>query len=229
MTSHKQHKIRSFVLRAGKLTAGQKRAMDDLLPHFLLSEKEIFDNKKAFGNNRTVCLDIGFGNGESLIHIARMHPEINFVGMEVHSPGVGHLLLKMEEYDLQNIRIYQYDGVEVLKDCFTENSIDALHIYFPDPWHKKRHNKRRLIQQPFIQSIVPKLKDKARVHIATDWQEYALHIQQVFAEYAEFKNIEQDNDFTQKPEWRPITKFERRGINLGHDSYDLVYHLNKST
>lgn len=228
MTSLKQNKIRSFVLRAGKLTAGQKRAIDELLPHFLLDEKENFDNQKAFGNNHPVCLDIGFGNGESLIHIARMHPEINFVGMEVHSPGVGHLLLKMEEYDLHNIRIYQYDGVEVLKECFTENSIDAFHIYFPDPWHKKRHNKRRLIQQPFIQSIVPKLKDNARVHIATDWQEYALHIQEVFAGFSEFKNIEQNNGFTQKPEWRPITKFERRGINLGHDSYDLVYHLNKS-
>lgn len=229
MTSHNQHKIRSFVLRAGKLTAGQKRAIDKLLPQFILSEKQIFDNKKAFGTDHPVCLDIGFGNGESLIHIARMHPEINFVGMEVHSPGVGHLLLKMEEYDLHNIRIYQFDGVEVLKDCFNENSIDALHIYFPDPWHKKRHNKRRLIQQPFIQSVIPKLKDKARVHIATDWQEYALHIQQVFAEFTEFKNIENDNGFTQKPEWRPITKFERRGINLGHDSYDLVYHLDKAT
>jgi tRNA (guanine-N7-)-methyltransferase len=228
MTSHKQHKIRSFVLRAGKLTAGQKRAIDELLPQFILSEKQIFDNEKAFGNNHPVCLDIGFGNGESLVHIARMHPEINFVGMEVHTPGVGHLLLKMEEYDLQNIRIYQYDGVEVLKNCFKENSIDALHIYFPDPWHKKRHNKRRLIQQPFIQSIISKLKDKARVHIATDWQEYALHIQEVFAKFPEFSNIEKDNGFTLKPEWRPITKFERRGINLGHDSYDLVYHLDKT-
>ena len=227
MTSPIQHKIRSFVLRAGKLTAGQKRAIEELLPQFILDENQVFNDEEAFGNNHPICLDIGFGNGESLIHIARMHPEINFIGMEVHSPGVGHLLLKIEEYDLQNIKIYQYDGVEILKNCFKENSIDAIHIYFPDPWHKKRHNKRRLIQQPFVRSLLPKLKNNARIHIATDWQEYALHIQEVFSEFAEFKNIEENNAFTQKPEWRPITKFERRGIKLGHDSYDLVYHLEK--
>ena len=214
-------------MRAGKLTNGQKRAIEELLPEFILNETEVFDRQKVFGNNNPICLDIGFGNGESLIHIARMYPEINFIGMEVHLPGVGHLLLNMEKYELKNIRIYQFDGVEVLKDCFIENSIDAMHIYFPDPWHKKRHNKRRLIQVPFIQSIIPKLKHKSRVHIATDWEHYALHIQEVFAEFPEFVNIEKNNAFTQRPDWRPITKFERRGINLGHDSYDLVYHLNK--
>lgn len=223
-----KQKIRSFVMRAGKLTNGQKRAVEEILPKFKLDENDKFDCQKAFGNNNPVYLDIGFGNGESLIHIARMHPEINFIGMEVHLPGVGHLLLKMEEHDLQNIRIYQFDGVEVLRDCFTENSIDAMHIYFPDPWHKKRHNKRRLIQAPFVKSIIPKLKQDSRLHIATDWQEYALHIQEVFEEFPQFENIEKDNDFTKRPDWRPITKFERRGINLGHDSYDLVYHLNKN-
>ena len=222
-----QHKIRSFVMRAGKLTNGQKRAIEELLPQFKLDETKPFDAKTAFNNDNPIFLDIGFGNGESLIHIARMHPDINFVGMEVHLPGVGHLLLNMEKYDLKNIRIYQFDGVEVLKNCFSENSIDAMHIYFPDPWHKKRHHKRRLIQVPFIQSITPKLKHGARIHIATDWQEYAIHIQEVFSVLTEFENIEKNNDFTQKPDWRPITKFERRGINLGHDSYDLVYHINK--
>jgi tRNA (guanine-N7-)-methyltransferase len=222
-----QHKIRSFVMRAGKLTNGQKRALEELLPPLLLDETKQFDKSIAFENDNPVILDIGFGNGESLIHIARMHPEINFVGMEVHAPGVGHLLLNIEEYQLTNIRIYQFDGVEVLKDCFNENTIDAIHIYFPDPWHKKRHHKRRLIQAKFIDSIIPKLKNKGRIHVATDWQEYALHIQEVFAEYSQFINIEKENAFTQRPEWRPITKFERRGINLGHESYDLVYHLDK--
>ena len=222
-----QHKIRSFVLRAGKLTNGQKRALEELLPDILLDETKVFDKNNAFGNDSPVYLDIGFGNGESLIHIARLHPELNFIGMEVHAPGVGHLLLNIEKYELTNIRIYQFDGVEVLKDCFNENSIDGIHIYFPDPWHKKRHHKRRLIQQPFIDSIIPKLKNKARVHIATDWEEYALHIQEVFSQFEPFENIEKDNGFTNKPDWRPITKFERRGMNLGHNSYDLVYHLNK--
>jgi len=229
MTKAIQHKIRSFVLRAGKLTNGQKRALEELLPDLLLDETQIFDRNKAFDNDNPVYLDIGFGNGESLIHIARMHPEINFIGMEVHAPGVGHLLLNIEKYQLTNIRLYQFDGVEVLKDCFTENSIDGIHIYFPDPWHKKRHHKRRLIQQPFIESIMPKLKHKARVHIATDWQEYALHIQEVFTHFPQFENIEKDNGFTKKPDWRPVTKFERRGMNLGHESYDLVYYLKKKT
>jgi tRNA (guanine-N7-)-methyltransferase len=227
MTKTAEHKIRSFVLRAGKLTNGQKRALEDLLPPLLLDETQIFNPEIAFENSNPIYLDIGFGNGESLIHIARMHPEINFIGMEVHSPGVGHLLLNIEKYELTNIRIYQFDGVEVLKDCFSENSIDGIHVYFPDPWHKKRHHKRRLIQPEFIKSIIPKLKNQGRFHIATDWQQYAIHIQEVFAEFPQFNNIEDNNAFTSRPEWRPITKFERRGINLGHLSYDLVYHLNK--
>jgi tRNA (guanine-N7-)-methyltransferase len=227
MTKAIQHKIRSFVMRAGKLTNGQKRAIEELLPPLLLDKTQTFNQQNIFANEHPVYLDIGFGNGESLIHIARMHPEINFVGMEVHTPGIGHLLLNIEKYQLNNIRIYQFDGVEVLNDCFTENSIDAIHIYFPDPWHKKRHHKRRLIQPPFIESIVPKLKNNARIHIATDWQEYALHIQEVFSKFPQFQNIEAKNGFTKRPDWRPITKFERRGINLGHNSYDLVYHLKK--
>jgi len=227
MAKEIQHKIRSFVMRAGKLTNGQKRALDELLPDLLLSEKETFNKSMAFDNDNPVYLDIGFGNGESLIHIAKMYPQTNFIGMEVHAPGVGHLLLNIEEYKLSNIRIYQFDGVEILEHCISDNSIDGMHIYFPDPWHKKRHHKRRLIQPPFIQSIIPKLKNNARLHIATDWQEYAFHIQQTLAEFSQFINIEQDNNFTQRPKWRPITKFERRGINLGHNSYDLIYHLSK--
>ena len=190
MANSIQHKIRSFVMRAGKLTNGQKRALDELLPQFLLDETKTFNQQTSFKNNNPLYLDIGFGNGESLIHIAKMHPEINFIGMEVHAPGVGHLLLNIEKYQLTNIKIYQFDGVEVLKDCFTENIIDAIHIYFPDPWHKKRHHKRRLIQTEFIQLISAKLKNQARLHIATDWQEYALHIQEVFAQFSQYQNIE---------------------------------------
>ncbi len=222
-----QHKIRSFVMRAGKLTAGQKRALDELLPQFLLDETQIFNKSEAFGNDNPVYLDVGFGNGESLIHIAQMCPHINFVGMEVHAPGVGHLLLNMEKHDLKNIRIYQYDGVEVIKDCFKTNSIDALHIYFPDPWHKKRHHKRRLIQETFLTLIAEKMNNGSYIHMATDWQEYAEHIQEVFAEFKDFINIEKNNGFTQRPDWRPITKFERRGFKLGHNSYDLIYRINK--
>ncbi len=228
MSENIQRKIRSFVMRTSKMTPGQKRAIQEILPQFALDEKQPFDAKKTFGNDNPVCLDIGFGNGESLVHIAQMQPEVNFIGMEVHTPGVGHLLLQIEKHNIKNIRIYQYDGTEVLKDCFGDDSIDAMHIYFPDPWHKKRHHKRRLIQDAFLGMIIPKLKNQARMHIATDWQQYAEHIQEVFARFPQFKNTEANNGFTGRPDWRPITKFERRGINLGHDSYDLIYHLNKT-
>jgi len=228
MSENIQRKIRSFVMRASKMTAGQKRAIQEIFPLFSLDENQKFNAKEVFGNDNPVCLDIGFGNGESLVHIAQMQPDVNFVGMEVHTPGVGHLLLQIEKYRLTNIRIYQYDGTEVLKDSFDENTIDAMHIYFPDPWHKKRHHKRRLIQEAFLQMVIPKLKNNARMHIATDWQQYAEHIQEVFSAFPQFVNIEPHNNFTKKPDWRPITKFERRGINLGHNSYDLIYHLNKA-
>ncbi len=227
MVSPIQHKIRSFVMRASKMTAGQKRALEELLPQFHLDEHSTFDASVAFGNDHPVYVDIGFGNGESLIHIAQMYPDINFVGMEVHSPGVGHLLLNIEKHNINNIRIYQYDGVEVLKNCFADDSLDAAHIYFPDPWHKKRHHKRRLVQQEFLQLLSKRLKNQAYVHIATDWKQYAEHIQDKFAGSPQFHNIEQNNGYTERPEWRPVTKFERRGIKLGHDSYDLIYHLHK--
>ena len=222
-----KRKIRSFVMRAGKLTAGQQRALEEHLTSFKLEEAKTFNVQTAFGNNNPVWIDIGFGNGESLIHIAKLYPEINFVGMEVHVAGIGHLLLNIEKYDLKNIRIYQHDSTEVLQDCFSENSIDAIHIYFPDPWHKKRHHKRRLIQNGFINSLIPLMKSQAHLHIATDWQEYAEHIQQTISEVPKFENIEKNNAFTDRPKWRPITKFERRGIKLGHNSYDLIYKLKK--
>ncbi len=227
MTDTIQRKIRSFVMRTSKMTNGQKRALEELLPQFKLDENTIFDNQKIFGNDNPVCIDMGFGNGESLIHSASMLPETNFIGIEVHSPGVGHLLLAMQQKKLENIRLYQQDGTEILKDCFQNNSIDALHIYFPDPWHKKRHHKRRLIQKNFIELILPKLKPQARVHLATDWQPYAEHMQDVLSEFPQFINQIADNGFSQRPDYRPITKFERRGIKLGHKSYDLIYHLDK--
>ncbi|MCF6288570.1 MAG: tRNA (guanosine(46)-N7)-methyltransferase TrmB [Proteobacteria bacterium] len=227
MINVSQRKIRSFVLRAGKLTKGQQRAIVELLPKFLLDETILFDKHNVFNNSNPVFLDVGFGNGESLIHIARMYPEVNFIGMEVHTPGIGHLLLALEKHVLTNVRIYQYDGVEVLNHCFSVNSIDALHIYFPDPWHKKRHHKRRLIQPVFIQSIIAKLKPNARLHIATDWQQYAEHILEVLSGFTQFDNSAGENNYSQRPDWRPVTKFERRGINLGHASYDLIYQVNK--
>ena len=228
MNDNINRKIRSFVMRAGKLTAGQQRAIEELLPIYKLDETQAFDVQSAFGNDNPVWVDIGFGNGESLIHIAQLYPDINFVGMEVHVAGIGHLLLNIEKYNLSNIKIYQQDGTEVLKDCFQDDSIDAIHIYFPDPWHKKRHHKRRLIKNQFANSLIRWMKNQAHLHIATDWQEYAEDILETMLEVKEFENTDPDNGYSQRPEWRPITKFERRGIKLGHASYDLIYKLNKT-
>lgn len=227
MSAEIHQKIKSFVMRAGKLTQGQKRAMEDLFPQFRIENHLAFDVFSIFGNNNPVCLDIGFGNGESLIHIAQLYPNINFIGIEVHTPGIGHLLINIEKNRIENIRVYQGDSVEIITNCFKNDTLDHVHIYFPDPWHKKRHHKRRLIQRNFIQLIKNRLRNHGRLHLATDWQEYALHMQDILLGFPEFNNNEPNNGFSKRPLWRPVTKFERRGIKLGYNSYDLIYHLEK--
>ena len=227
MSIHNQHKIRSFVMRAGKLTSGQKRAVDELLPQLQLDEVKTFNKQEIFSNNNPVWMDIGFGNGESLIHAAQLYPDVNFIGIEVHTPGVGHLLLNIEKLGLKNIRIYHSDSVEVITKCFEENTLDAIHIYFPDPWHKKRHHKRRLVNESFMKLISKKLKNDGRLHLATDWQNYAEQMLEVIGQFPQFVNTSLNGGFIERPDWRPITKFERRGFKLGHQSFDLVYRITK--
>jgi tRNA (guanine-N7-)-methyltransferase len=264
-------RIRSFVLRAGRLTAGQQRALDDLGPQFLVPfQNQPFDWASAFaqsspgssGTTRPRILEIGFGMGETTAAIAQLRPEDDFLAIEVHLPGVGALLKRIGELGLTNLRLIRHDAVEVLEHMIAEDSLDGIHIYFADPWHKKRHHKRRLIQEQFVELLASRLKPGGYLHLATDWHNYAEQMLLVLNRQASLQNTstervrietftradvvvdasadgqsETKNEFTptaedltgdhpgyaERPAYRPITKFENRGIRLGHGVWDLVY------
>lgn len=219
--------IRSFVLRKGKMTSGQQQAVDKLMPHYALEPDGPLDFVDIFGNTNPVWLDIGFGNGESMIHAAQQYPDVNLLGIEVHLPGVGRLLMAADEHDLDNIRIIRNDAVDIIREFIPDDSLQAVHIYFPDPWHKKRHHKRRLVQQPFLDLIRPKLKTGGRLHFATDWQPYAEEVALLFEHNTDWLSNTQDQSrYAPRPDWRPITKFERRGQRLNHASFDLIWTKN---
>jgi len=263
-------RIRSFVLRAGRLTAGQQRALDDLGPQFLVPfEKQPFDWAATFSHPsidaasrpRPRILEIGFGMGETTAAIAQLRPEDDFLAIEVHLPGVGALLKRIGELGLTNLRLIRHDAVEVLEHMIEANSLDGIHIYFADPWHKKRHHKRRLIQEQFVQLLASRIKPGGYLHLATDWHNYAEQMLLVLNRETSLQNTSTEcirietftsadvvdsgadgkskskNEFTptvedltgdhagyaERPAYRPITKFENRGIRLGHGVWDLVY------
>jgi len=219
----KQRPIRSFVLRQGRLTTAQERALEQGMPRWGIPYQAAPINlAEAFGRaDSPKILEIGFGMGESTAHIARIQPEHDFLGVEVHTPGVGSLLKHIEDHQLTNLRIIQHDAVEVLKHMLAEGSLDGVHIFFPDPWHKKRHHKRRLIQAEFVRLLCGKLKVGAYLHVATDWQEYAEWVLEVLRAEPLLKNTVAD--YAVKPDYRPLTKFENRGIKLGHGVWDIVF------
>ena len=220
-----ERQIRSFVLRKGKMTTGQRKAVEELLPKYAIDPvPEALDFQSIFGNDNPVWLDIGFGNGESIIHAAQKYPEINFLGIEVHLPGVGHLLIECEKLGLDNVKIIRNDAVDMMSKHMTDESLDAVHVYFPDPWHKKRHHKRRIINPEFLALATQKLKTGGRLHYASDWEPYAIEVKELLAETETFKNSQADKGFSERPDWRPVTKFERRGQRLNHGSYDLIVH-----
>lgn len=216
-------KIRSFVLRQGRLTPAQERAFASGWPAYGLEyQKETLDLNQTFGRAETQkVLEIGFGMGDATAKIAQTLPEYDFLAVEVHAPGVGALLKLIQETGIDNIRIIQHDAVEVLNNMLADDSLDGVHIFFPDPWHKKRHNKRRLIQAEFIKLLSSKLKVGAYIHVATDWQEYAQWVLEVLSAEKMLKNTAED--YAEKPSYRPLTKFENRGIKLGHGVWDLVF------
>ena len=220
-TTNHRH-IRSFVRRTGRVSPAQHRAVETLLPQFGITyEPKALNLELAFGRQAPKILEIGFGMGDSTATIAQANPENDYLCLEVHTPGVGNLLKLIESNQLQNIRIIQHDAVEVLRDMLGDGELDGVHIFFPDPWHKARHNKRRLIQSPFIAALVQKIKAGGYIHVATDWQEYAEQVLQVLNDETQLKNTV--SDYAPRPEYRPLTKFEKRGLNLGHGVWDLVY------
>ncbi|WP_411357930.1 tRNA (guanosine(46)-N7)-methyltransferase TrmB [Pseudidiomarina salilacus] len=220
-------KIRSFVKREGRLTKGQEAALQRSWPLMgLTHEAGVVNFNECFGREADTIVEIGFGMGHSLVAMAAAAPEKNFIGIEVHRPGVGACLMAAEAQQLTNLRLYEHDAVEVFDDCFVDDSLAGVQVFFPDPWHKKRHHKRRLIQPEFVETLRKKLRIGGVLHLATDWQNYAEHMLEVMqaAEAAgQWQNLSPTNDYVPRPEERPLTKFERRGERLGHGVWDLKF------
>jgi tRNA (guanine-N7-)-methyltransferase len=218
-----QRSIRSFVIRGGRMTVAQERALKELWPKYALEfSGSTLDLDQAFGRRAARRMEIGFGIGEVIAALAAAHPDDDFIGVEVHRPGVGRLLLAAESLRLCNLRVICHDAVEVLKSAVNAASLDEVLIFFPDPWHKKRHHKRRLIQPDFVALVASRLKPQGVLRLATDWHEYAEQILQVCSESPLLENLD-PRGYTNRPEFRPATRFERRGERLGHGVWDLAF------
>ena len=219
-TSHRP--IRSFVLRQGRVSNAQQRAHETLLPKFGIPYAPgLIDLDHMFGRRAPKILEIGFGMGETTAAIAALHPENDYLGIEVHTPGVGSLLKTIEEEGLTNVRIVQHDAVEVLCHMIGHGTFDGVHVFFPDPWPKKRHHKRRLLQPAFVALLVERMKPGAYLHVATDWQEYAEYVLAVLKNNPLLENTAMD--YAPRPAYRPQTKFETRGLKLGHGVWDVIF------
>ncbi|MCF6765314.1 tRNA (guanosine(46)-N7)-methyltransferase TrmB [Thiotrichales bacterium 19S3-7] len=219
--------IKSFVQRKGRLTKGQKRALALFSDLYLIdyqSDSQLnFD--QLFDSVQPVVIEIGFGMGNSLVEMAQQNPQINYLGIEVHQPGIGNILNCIDKNQLTNLKVIRYDAIDVLKQMIPDHSISGFQIFFPDPWHKKRHHKRRLIQSDFVDLLVTKLVDGGLIHCATDWQDYAEHMLKVFNENHKLKN--EFGEYAPRPESRPLTKFEKRGERLSHGVWDLIFNKIK--
>jgi tRNA (guanine-N7-)-methyltransferase len=218
-----QRHIKSYVLRQGRMSDAQKRAYDESLKQWGIPYAPALLNfEMVFSREAPVTLEIGFGMGRTTAEIAAAHPQNNYLGVEVHTPGVGSLLKEIQVRNLSNVRIIQHDAVEVLTQMIADSSLSGVHIYFPDPWPKKRHHKRRLIQPPLIALLAQKLAPGGHLHCATDWEEYATQMLEVLSAEPLLKNSAAG--FSPRPEWRPVTKFEQRGLNLGHGVWDVLFN-----
>ena len=221
MNETRHRAIRSFVLRQGRVSNAQRRALDTLMPRYGIPFGGQLDLPGMFGRAAPRVLEIGCGMGETTVAIAASHPETDYLGIEVHSPGVGSLLKLVEESRLSNVRVIQHDAVAVLQCMLPPASLAGVHIFFPDPWPKKRHHKRRLIQSGFLSLLASRMQAGAVLHIATDWEDYARHILATLQACPEFRNTA--DGFAARPGARPLTRFEARGLKLGHEVWDLVF------
>ena len=217
-------KVRSFVKREGRLTKGQAAAIEKCWSSMGLEHSQgLLDFSQVFGNDNDIVLEIGFGMGKSLVEMAKNAPHLNFIGIEVHRPGVGACLMEADEAGLTNLRVFEHDAVEVLADCIADGSLTTMQLFFPDPWHKKRHHKRRIVQPEFVESLRQKLKIGGVFHMATDWENYAEHMLEVMTAAPGYENISETQDYVPRPDNRPLTKFEQRGHRLGHGVWDLMF------
>lgn len=223
-TEYKRKPIRSYVIRAGRMTDGQRSAFDSYWDSYGLS---LHDGKlkfeQVYERAAPVVLEIGFGMGGSLLEMAKAEPEKDFLGIEVHPPGVGALINQAGKEEINNLRVFMADAIDVLDDCIPDDSLERFQLYFPDPWHKKKHHKRRIVQPEFIEKIKKKLKPEGVIHMATDWEHYADHMMEVLSADKELANQAGEYVFSERPSFRPVTKFEKRGERLGHGVWDLLF------
>jgi tRNA (guanine-N7-)-methyltransferase len=217
------HRIRSFIRRQGRLTVAQSRAMEEFWPVYGLEEDQPLHPDAVFGRSAPLVLEIGFGNGESLATMAAAHPDQDFIGIEVHTPGVGHLLLCAKRLGLKNLRVYCADAIDVLSQRIDDGSLQRIQLFFPDPWPKKRHHKRRIVNNGFLELVCRKLKPGGIFHAATDWEPYADHMAETLDAYTGLDRLDAASPFVPRPDYRPLTKFETRGQQLGHGVWDLLY------
>lgn len=211
-------------MRSGRMTAGQQRAFDENWERWGLdADAGRLDLQQAFQRKAPVTLEIGFGMGQSLVQMAKSDPARDFIGIEVHKPGVGRLLHSMADEQVHNIRVYCHDAVEVLRECIDNSALDRVQVFFPDPWHKKRHNKRRLIQPAFVDQLADKIADGGELHLATDWEHYAEQMMEVLTASPRYSNRSGAGQYAPRPDSRPLTKFEQRGERLGHGVWDLIF------
>lgn len=217
-------KVRSFVKREGRLTKGQERALTEHWQDMGLNHSDgLINPKTVFGNDNPVVLEIGFGMGKSLVEMAKAAPELNFIGIEVHKPGVGACISFAVEQGVKNLRVYEHDAIEILADCIPEKVLSTVQLFFPDPWHKKKHHKRRIVSLTFVETIRQKLKIDGVFHMATDWENYAECMLEDMSTAPGYKNLSENNDYVPRPDSRPLTKFENRGQKLGHGVWDLQF------
>ena len=221
---YRKKSIRSYVVRAGRMTDGQRKAFETSWPIYGLKLADgAINTDEVFGRSGLKILEIGFGMGDSLLQMAAAEPESDFIGIEVHPPGVGTIINTARVEGLANLRIYLADANDVLDECFAPASIDRLQLYFPDPWHKKKHNKRRIVQLSFLQQVREKLRPNGIIHMATDWQPYAEQMLEILSEAAGFENCAGPGESSPRPAYRPLTKFEKRGERLGHGVWDFIF------
>lgn len=218
-------KIRSFVRREGRITPSQEKALTELFPVYGIeySKERVLDFKELFGNSNDVVLEIGFGMGSSILEMAEKSPDVNFLGIEVHRPGVGVCLREMKKRGIENLRVMSDDAVDIMTDMIPDGSLSRIQLFFPDPWQKKKHHKRRIVQPSFITLAANKLKSGGILHLATDWESYAEEMLEVIGQSQDFQNLASDGRFIEPRPDRPVTKFEQRGIRLGHVIHDLMY------
>lgn len=216
-------RIRSFIRRQGRITHGQQHALENYWESYCLDPNLDYDFAELFGRKAPLVIEIGFGNGESLVQMAADNPGVDYLGIEVHRPGVGHLMMKLAEHELTNVRIFCHDAIEIMENRIADNSLAGVQLFFPDPWPKKKHHKRRIVQPSFVKLLIRKLQKSGYFHAATDWQPYAESMLSVLSAEEAIINTSRTHDYCKRPVSRPLTKFEQRGVRFGHSVWDLIF------